>query len=664
MNNVRRGVRLFLLLSAGLLARPVGAQLRQATQVQVVSVVGESVFFGGGRAVGIAEGDVVLFSWPDGFHQTVTIRSISRNGARGTTDGTRQIEAGMTGIVAGDSQRRPPTGQNRADVATVTFQANDNTLGAVKRVHVRVTAASGGAIYIDKGRAAGIAPGDEVVFTPPQGVVNATVQSISRNSARCSILSGTTRIDVGTRGEVIVPNDRLSGSRDEPDQPNREVPSHPEWTRPPEDWDRSQPLLAPTTSRRPEEREREFHGRLFGQYLHTWNRHYGHNQYSLARVGASVWLENPFGRAGAIHIDGELNRRGANLFDDDDDVDGPGRLDRVSYRYGDSDEDSVRIELGRFLSYAMPEFGVVDGAEVDYRIAPGHQVGASLGFLPEPFPALVSGRDFQVGTFYRWTADEEETITTALGFQKTWHRGTPDRELLVGSMGYIPNSHWSLHGTIWGDFYDKRDHLKSSSFEVTEANMQPIFRLDDIRGVGAHISYVRWPQLLRREFSPFIERQVVSNRVFRYGVFAWHELGERMRVDGRADDWRDARFGSGTSWETRLSVRQMPWDNGDVSIAVFGTNGAYSSGPGLRASINRRGPRCSASLSYDIADYRIGEQLAGPSGGGPSNLVQQGVRTHFDFTLTPKRTVSVFTDYRFGNSQNAIQAGLFFQERL
>ena len=94
--------------------------------------------------------------------------------------------------------------------------------------------------------------------------------------------------------------------------------------------------------------------------------------------------------------------------------------------------------------------------------------------------------------------------------------GSPDRDLLVHTIDYNPNEHFSIHSFVWSDFYDSRDTLKTTAFEITEVVIQPMLRIDPGHGIGLHVSYVRWPQLLRLEYSPFVNSQITNGRVVRY----------------------------------------------------------------------------------------------------------------------------------------------------
>ncbi len=542
-------------------------------------------------------------------------------------------------------------------------QETTRSRGAVARVPVRVTASSGSSIYLDQGRAAGLRPGDEVVLRSPSlGMVHAVVQSVSSRSARCVVASGRRRIDIGTQGEVLIPRDRVAPETNAARL--RAVPEHPQWTRPPENWDASQPLLAPAHSREPRERPTELHGRVFASYLHTWNRHASHDQYSLGRVGGSVWMENPFGQGGGLRVDGELNRRGVLLEDFFRDFHGPARIDRISYYWGGDTDRSWRWEVGRFISDGFPELGVVDGTEVSYRLAAGHSVGVNIGFLPEPFPSLVLGPDFHTSAYFLWVGGPDECVTCGVAYQKTWHRATPDRDLIIIRGDYNPSSVFSVHAAVWTDFYDHHDTLKNTFAEVTQALFQPLLRITPGSGLGLHMSYVRWPQLQRRDYLPLVQQQIIQDHVLRYGLFAWQELGMRVRLDGRVDQWRDQSRDEGTSWEARILLTDWVIPQGEIAVTVFGADGLYAWGPGGSIRFGRRFDWWYGSVAYDIADYALATTGVGLPTTSASGIVQQAIRLNFDFEVGTRTTISVFSDYRYGPGLSAFQGGIYLQKRL
>ncbi len=401
----RRVGLMLLLLLCGSGSRSLRAQDTSTVAVEVTAVFEESVYLDKGWVHGVAEGDVVRIVVEPGETIAAKVRSVSSEDARCVPlEGIGDIQVGMAGEI--DIHPPPETEMPVPDreslpseiagdeIAQVDFEQIRTHPGAIERRQARVTATSGGSVYLNIGRDAGLRPGDEVTFFPPNdGIVNGTVQSLSATSARCTILSGQNNVDIGTRAEVLLPTDRLSLEQERAEPRPRSLPEHPPWTATPENWDENQPLLAaPAYARPASERDLQLHGRMFASYMHTLNQLDFQNQYSLGRVGTSMWMENPFRRGGGLHIDGELNRRGAFLDDQPDDLYGPGRLDRISYYWGGSETQPLRFEMGRFLSSEFPEFGVLDGTELVYRTASGNRIGASVGLLPQPFPNLGCDR--------------------------------------------------------------------------------------------------------------------------------------------------------------------------------------------------------------------------------------------------------------------------------
>jgi hypothetical protein len=528
-------------------------------------------------------------------------------------------------------------------------------------VEVRVTASSGGGVYLDKGRAAGIRPGDEVLLYPPgRGIVKATVESVSSNHSRCTLVLPVLDIDNGIRGVVRIRADPNPASEndvmnDDKSSPERSVPDHPPWNQPLEDWNEETPLLAPVDALEPSEREPFVRGRLFAHYFHTWNRKYANNQYSLARVGTVMWLENPFHRGGGIHLDAELSRRDVQLTHSVGELAYTANPSRLSYYWGGTEDRPLRYEVGRFLQSEFPEFGVLDGAEIVYRTESGNRFGFSLGAMPEPFPDYESGEDLQAAIFYRFVSNESEDFSAGIGYQKTLHKGKVDRDLFVGTVDYVPSSNISVHGTVWGDYYGPEDELKSNSFEITQAILQGTYQFNPGHGFGVHLSQIRWPELLRNEIQPIFATQITGNRVLRYGVFTWQELSDIVRIDGRVDRWQD-QDREGTTWDVSLALRDWLYDQGEVAFGVYGTDGIYNSGPGGRVSLNRYFSRGFVSLSYDVANFDFDDHHF--------STLQHSVHAAVDLTFSSDVNCSLSTDYWFGETQESFGLGFFVQKRF
>jgi hypothetical protein len=692
--------RYWKLLSAALFVvascqRHLPAQDFEKIAFRVESVWGNRIYLDQGSRVGLRPGgDVVLYP-PDGSALVLTVESAGPDratvllpasaapievGTYGETlavsDQLPRSEAGFQGrLGAGEEAASAPAGrpgvQPYPDERRASFEGTEpagymkepRSSGAVSRIEVRVTATSGGSVFLDQGRASGIQIGDEVLlYSPSGGIVSGTIQSVSRNSSRCSVAFGAASIDIGTRGEILVPEDRRQSldqgrSDAQEKETGRKVPDHPPWTSPPENWNEERPLLAPAFSQPPSERDTRTYGRLYGQYLHTWNFRNSRNQYSLGRLGTDVWMENPFHRGGGLHLDGELNRRDLLLGGTGSEVDSPGRLDRFSYYWGRSEDAPFQGEFGRFLQSEIPELGILDGAELIYRTESADRIGVSLGAMPEPFPDLKTGDDLQTAVFYRFVPDGEEEFSAAVAYQKTWHRGRSDRDLVVGTLDYAsPGGTFFLHESVLGDFYGSSDNLKTKAFEITEAHLNGMFRFRPDRGVGVHFSQIRWPQLLRREFLPVFVRQMRSDWVMRYGLFTWRELTETLRLDGRLDHWEDQDRQAGTTWDVRLALRDWLFERGEVAVSIYDTNGIFTSGLGGRLSLHKYFAQGSASVSYDLNGY---ESLA-----GPENVFQQAVRATLDCNLGSGRSASLFANYWFGARQDSLALGLFLQKRF
>ena len=252
-----------------------------------------------------------------------------------------------------------------------------------QRLDVRVTAVSGASIHIDHGSDEHLEPGD-VVRLMPIGSPEATavVRSVTRNSARCQLPSESLGIEIGVRGEVLIPVGRGAGEQER---------EHPAWSYPPEEWDEEMPLLAPPRALMASERDTRLSGRWYAQLDSTWDS-LDDRRYLLGRSGIDLLIENPFGRGGGLHFDAELYSRASHFDNRTDEDETELRLDRLSYYWGGVRESPRRFEVGRFLQREFPEFGVLDGLEFTQRLASGDRVGGSLGSCPNRSRRWTRGR--------------------------------------------------------------------------------------------------------------------------------------------------------------------------------------------------------------------------------------------------------------------------------
>ncbi len=547
-------------------------------------------------------------------------------------------------------------------------------------IEAHVTAVTGSSVYIDRGRADHVAENDRVLFHRPSlGTVEGTIRSVSKNSARVELAPGTPPIAVGVRAEILVPEDRLKPQAPTPPPPvEREpsvdtpavpvapaeqvtppdTPAHPPWTYPPESWTDALPLLAPAFRQKPEERERKVEGRIYVQGNGTWDQLNGGRRYFLGTVGTDLRLENPFGQGGALELDAEFFQRTASIPDAPDDSDSRALLRQFSYSVGGTAELPARFEFGRFLQNEFSELGVLDGVEWSRRSDSGSRFGASVGAMPEPTPEMKTGDDTQAAIFYRYAADRDERFLLGVAYQNTWHRGQQDRNLLVGTLDYNPPGKISLRSSVWVDYYGSEDSIKTSTFELTEAQIQASWRVAVRSGLSVFFSHVRYPEMQRIEFASLTPEQILDDHVERVGLSGWHEMSDTVRVNARVDAWQD-QDDSGNSGEIGAGFRDLLYDHGEVSVAFLQTQGSFSSGPGFRVSANRAFGDRYANLTYSFMDFEqkdfTGEQ---------SQLAQHALFGSIDLPLGSRWDLSLFGEQRFGDEQDSYSLGFLLQLRL
>lgn len=527
---------------------------------------------------------------------------------------------------------------------------------AFERIEVRVTAASGALVVLDRGAQAGLAPDDRVRLFPfGAPLVEGRVRSLAADSSTAELASGAPAIEIGTLGEVLVPRERLE--RTEP-APPQSGPEHPPWEHPPEAWESEQPLLAPAHGRAPEERPARVSGRAFLQSDLILDHGASQSEYLLARGGIDLLWENPFRRGGALAFDGEVFHRTADFNDASDEAETLVRPRRLSYASGGVRGEPNRYEIGRFLSHEFPEFGLVDGFEYARRTESGDRFGFSAGFLPEPTDELRTGRDLAGALFYRAVFGADEELALGTGYQKSWHEGQADRDLFVGNVAWRASSRLFVHAAAWIDYYGGADDLKAPGFEVTQLSANAAYRSPAGHSLGFFGSLVRWPQVLRSEFASLPDEEIRNGEVQRVGLYASRKLSEHTRLSGRADVWRD-QDDDGSNGDLRLSLRDLLFERGEVSFSGYFTRGKFSSGLGLRSSATKRFAESQVVLAFDVANLEQDSDFA-----GTQDLLQSSLRAEWDTTLGAAWDLSLFLEERFGDQQDSTALGFLLQRRF
>lgn len=530
--------------------------------------------------------------------------------------------------------------------ALVSREATAQETGT-RRIPARVTIATGGSVYLDTGSDAGVEPGDRArAFPSAGGPVDLVVQAASRESARCVFVGAASPVEAGAAAEVLVPTSRKGTAS-----------AGPTWPQEDSAWQPDMPLLAPIESIGAGERERLWSGRFHTAFDGTWDRTGDGRTYSLARTGLDATLDNVSGQGDSLFLDAEVFRRSADGGGGgtSDDSLSALRVDRLSWRFGDTRERPNRVEVGRFLHAELPMLGLVDGVEFVHRTKSGDRLGASAGLFPAWDAKLRTGDDWQTSVFYRHVAGENEELSIAGALQKTWHEGEPDRDLVLGDLSWRPSPRWWVAATAWFDHYDSGDAPKSPGFELTELHASTTWRPDDASGLGLALSSVRYPVLLRDELPPLTTETLADGHVERVGVNGWHDMSRTLRLSGRVDRWSD-QDDSGLGLEARASWRDVLWDHGELGAGVFTQEGKTTERTGLRLSASRWSGLGAWSLWYELSRND-------PSNGADV-LLQHLLRGSWDWTLGEHWSLSLGATLQGGDEQDATSIGFTLQRRF
>lgn len=560
----------------------------------------------------------------------------------------------------------------------------------IRRLEIEVTAVSGKSIYIDRGREDKLEIGDRLQLFPAGSPrVGAVIRSVSRASARAELNRAGTEVDVGTRGEVWVPESRFAPPHEEPapqPTPAREPPATtdpagqaaqadqaepklqtepgaleeaqpPVWEYPPEEWDTDLPLLAPAHVREPEERDWRYRGRVFTGFDYTKDNQYG-NTYDIYRSGVDLEIENLLKQGGIIQFDAEYYSRSAKVDNGSNSDDTDFLLRRASYRWGGIRGRPDSWEVGRFLQAEFPELGLLDGAEYVHQLDSGSRLGASAGFLTEPNDDSDTGDDLAASVFYRYVSDPDETFAFGTAYQKSWHNGDADRDLLINTLDYYANRNTTVHATTWVDFYTSGDDRKDSSVELSQMYFDARHRTDAGNGAGVFASYLRWPDIERDEYQGLTDEQIDKNKVGRVGANGWLRTSKRTRLHTRGDFWKD-QDDSGWSGSLRWSLRDILYKKGEVSFEVYGSEGKFNNAAGGRIYANRRFNYGFLNLYWDSTNFKQ-DNFDGSQG----ELLQNRVGFSYDTVTLKKWDISLWGEKRLGDEQDSWSMGIFLQRTL
>ncbi len=527
------------------------------------------------------------------------------------------------------------------------------------RLDVRVVSVSGRSVYISAGRDAGVEPGATVVIFLASGErVEARVIDVSSSSARAELAEGVTAPEVDARGEVLVsvPEAPPEPSPEEP----KGVPEHPPWSRGAEVREAGAPLLAPAFSTPPEQRPTTVRGRVFGSARFTHDTSGGTaSDYTFARVGTWIEVTNPFHEGGRVLFSGSFDARGADLADGEESTARP-RIDRLSYAIGGHRFSPYRLEVGRFISYSMPEIGTVDGVEARLQTEGGWSFGAGGGLYPASFPDRDTGDDFGFHMFAEYESGREGgregSVSSVVGYQQTWHQGEPDRNLLIGRVNYRASESWWLYGMALVDLYVANDTVKDGA-GLTQMVLQA--RYTPTRRGGGSLTYTHttWAELQRKEYANLPAALLRDGRVDRLTLNAWHDLTTVVRLTGSLYGFVD-QDDEGGGGDLGVEWRD-PWAQASsLAGSVFLNSTAFNNGVGARVQGTQQLGEWRVFGSYEIAQFSYDSLVQ-----GSSDTIRHTVRLDLGWSRG-KWSADVDGSNSFGDGGTSLGLGVFLEYRF
>ncbi len=434
------------------------------------------------------------------------------------------------------------------------------------------------------------------------------------------------------------------------------------WTFADEDWSADMPLLAQVQAVLPPDRSKLITGRTYFSFNQIFDTEENRGD-TFVRGGLALYADNPFGFGGRMHFDGEINYRNTQVpraYKPGED-EATLRLDRLSYSIGGTRFTPTRWQFGRFLQNGMPELGILDGVEWSSRFESGDRFGVSLGYLPEPDADQDSFQDLQFAAWYRWVADLRETLAITTSYQKTWHNGADDRDLIISKLEYIPAEGWNVFANAWIDFYDGGDDpAKGDGPALTYAIFDVRKRINEKTGASIEYRHQEYPELLRDEFPPVGLPQLADARVDRIGLSAWRWIDgtadrRGKRLYGRVGGWNDEEDSGGDA-ELGIDIQGIFGDTGRLDVAGFASNGKFTEMVGGRIRYGRYGVGSSWSIllearQNDIIGFEIDND----------DFIQYRARWNYEFYKSSGLSMNISTDVLLQDTQDQVFVGLFIQ---
>jgi hypothetical protein len=378
--------------------------------------------------------------------------------------------------------------------------------------------------------------------------------------------------------------------------------------------------------------------------------------YGLARAGTAFIVTNPLGQGGAFYFDGQYNFRTANTTDGFNEDQSDWILDRLSYAIGGEQYSPYRVEFGRFPSFYLPELGLVDGVEGAMRFQNGMDIGAGVGVYPRDFPDQQEGDDFGFHIFLDYNNTGPSKFSGTVGYQKTWHEGSPDRDVILAHASMWLTKSWWLYGSARVDIYTPGDTLKSSGPALTSGWLQARYTPESDRGLSLLASHYTWEDTKANLFELAPPDLIQNGRVDRIEVSGWKDIVKDLRPTARGsyfNDWQGDGYGGefDLDWNNIRGVFDLHGD-------VFYNLGSSVEDYGFRTEFRYHEDVFNTFVGYELMEYNdvgtlqnIGYQMR--------NTVRGGVGL-----TAGSWYYSLTADYYFGDSDDAYTLGAYAEYRF
>ena len=528
------------------------------------------------------------------------------------------------------------------------------------QVKLRITSTpTASVVLVDRGSGDGLEIGDIVIFEPRGApMAQGSVSGLEERSATVELIDKSVVLLVGTRGMALIPRVRLAPPPEAPppvEKPGDGQADAVEFENKDEGFYDGLPLLAEIQAGRPRERAPLVTGRLYFIGDQTITSQENRSD-AFLRFGQSLRIANPFKRGGGLRIDLEQNYRNTDIpFDRDVDT-AFVRVDRLSYFEGGDRFNPRRWEAGRFLQHIVPEFGLVDGFEYTQRLANGDSVGGSLGFQPEPFDRLQSGRDFQFSAYYRWVADSTERLSATGAFQQSLHNGAADRSLFLAKLQYLPVDGWDFNGTAWIDVYSGSDAINGPGLELTQAFLSTSKRWDSGDGINITLNHWRFPEIQRTEFLLPVADQIARARNTRLAFSGWRQVAVDQQAHAEVGIWDDDEE-TGGDGAAGIAFSDLVGNRSRLDVTVFGSSGRFSSLLGARAQYNKYVPGGRWDLFYEVAQNDQDGFNA-----DQDNFIQHRIRATRNMNWVSGWNLSVFAESLLWADEESWSLGVYLQK--